>query len=170
MRLSTRPLQGFFKITKQHFLFNCNSSINISRQHFLLNLSQRFKVSSSVRNNIPQFRHYTFSHSVQCSSTTYEHSPEAPSSGTLGKISPKLFLAFTCKICNTRIEKHISKIAYTKGVVIVRCDKCEENHLIADNLGWFPDLKSARNIEDIMADKGETVRKTADFQVEEVAK
>ncbi|GBN76001.1 DNL-type zinc finger protein [Araneus ventricosus] len=98
-----------------------------------------------------------------CSHTAYEHTPESSkTSGSIGKITPKLFLAFTCKVCKARVEKHISKIAYTKGVVIVRCDGCEENHLIADNLGWFPNLKAMRNVEDFMEAQGETVKKTAD--------
>lgn len=78
----------------------------------------------------------------------------------LGKIeSGKFLIAFTCKKCNTRNTKTISKIAYNKGVVIIECDGCKNNHLIADNLGWFSDLEGKRNVEEILAEKGETVKK-----------
>ncbi|KAF8773759.1 uncharacterized protein LOC129984620 [Argiope bruennichi] len=108
-----------------------------------------------------QYSKFTKINSRYCSHTAYEHTPESSkTSGQIGKITPKLFLAFTCKVCKTRVEKHISKIAYTKGVVIVRCDGCEENHLIADNLGWFPNLKAMKNIEDFMEAQGEKVMKT----------
>lgn len=68
-------------------------------------------------------------------------------------------LMFTCKKCSTRTSKVISKQAYNKGVVIVRCDGCKNNHLIADNLGWFSETNQKINIEKLMALKGETVRK-----------
>ncbi|XP_071510989.1 DNL-type zinc finger protein-like, partial [Diadema antillarum] len=77
----------------------------------------------------------------------------------LGKIQGKLHLAFTCKVCGTRTARSISKQAYEKGVVIVRCSGCDSNHLIADNLDWFKGAEGAgRNIEEIMAAKGEKVR------------
>lgn len=40
-----------------------------------------------------------------------------------------------CRNCETRQMKQFSKLAYEKGIVIVKCSGCDKRHLIADNLG-----------------------------------
>ena len=35
-----------------------------------------------------------------------------------------------------------SKHSYEKGVVIIQCDGCKGNHLIADNFGWFDEMNN----------------------------
>lgn len=75
----------------------------------------------------------------------------------LAELEKKMQLVYTCKVCQTRNSNTISKNSYKSGVIIVQCSGCQNNHLIADNLGWFKDSKT--NIEDLMKEKGEEVRK-----------
>lgn len=92
-----------------------------------------------------------------CTKTNVEEAPLA--SVPLAQLEKKMQMIYTCKVCSTRNSQTISKLAYTKGVIIVRCSGCQNNHLVADNLGWFRDNKV--NIEDIMKEKGETVQRVS---------
>lgn len=74
----------------------------------------------------------------------------------LGLHEAKKYIEYTCKVCETRNNHMFSTKAYTKGIVIVTCAGCNSRHLIADNLGWFKGER--RNIEEILAEKGEQVK------------
>ncbi|ORZ00193.1 DNL zinc finger-domain-containing protein, partial [Syncephalastrum racemosum] len=69
----------------------------------------------------------------------------------------QLLIGFTCNVCSERSHHAMSKLAYTKGVVLIECPGCKNRHLIADNLGWFRDQKTT--VEDIIQEKGEAIRK-----------
>lgn len=70
-----------------------------------------------------------------------------------------LTLVFTCNKCETRSARQFSHHSYSQGVVIIQCPGCDKYHLIADHLGWF---NEGKNVEEFMANKGETVRKITD--------
>ena len=80
------------------------------------------------------------------SSVEHEPTEEVPTvedalAAVPGVVTPgdKMLLAFTCGVCETRVTRKISKQAYETGLVVVRCHGCENQHLIADRLGWFGD-------------------------------
>ncbi|KAG6855902.1 hypothetical protein H0H87_009505 [Tephrocybe sp. NHM501043] len=80
------------------------------------------------------------------------------------KLEPRLSMTFTCTApgCSERSTHQFTKRAYERGIVLVQCPGCKNRHLIADHLGWFKDSTKEgklKTIEDILRDRGETVRR-----------
>ncbi|CAL1530539.1 unnamed protein product [Lymnaea stagnalis] len=107
-------------------------------------------------------RQFNTSTSNNCLDETKK--PEEIKKRKLGDFTPRLALLYKCKVCGTRNNHTFSKKSYEEGVVIVKCCNCQSNHLIADNLGWFKDVNK-RNIEEILAAKGEEVKKISNFDI-----
>ena len=74
-------------------------------------------------------------------------------------------MMYTCTHngCDTKQARTFSKDSYYKGVVLLRCEGCNNLHLIADNLGWFSNdgqnTGESVNIETILKEKGERVHR-----------
>ena len=75
--------------------------------------------------------------------------------GTQHNNNDPMIIVFTCKVCETRAARKMSKGSYEKGVVIIRCPGCDNLHLIADRLGFFED--NSTDIESMMKARGEIV-------------
>jgi len=85
--------------------------------------------------------------------------PEAVEQAS-GSAKPKsktdrFLLQFWCNVCNASNQHSISRLAYTRGTVIVTCAACNSAHLVADNLQWIRDDFS--NVEQLMAERGAPV-------------
>lgn len=71
---------------------------------------------------------------------------------------PQLMLAvYTCKVCETRSARRISKSAYEKGSVLLCCPGCKKLHVLSDHLGYFDD--ATVDAAKILEERGETVRR-----------
>jgi hypothetical protein len=76
--------------------------------------------------------------------------------GVLGGGGELLVAMFTCKVCDTRTARTISKAAYVGGTVLVRCPGCLGLHMLSDHLGFVDD--ASVTAEELLLAKGEAVR------------
>lgn len=130
-----------------------------------LNLSFRL-ASSSSRRDSPACAAPPVSppdRKPQTPATSHAPSTPPPPPTDADAASARLHMVFTCAKCETRAVKSFTKNAYRHGVVIVTCPGCDARHLIADNLGWFGD---ERNIEEVLATKGQTVTTITDGDID----
>jgi hypothetical protein len=70
-----------------------------------------------------------------------------------------MLVLYTCRVCDTRSARQISKQGYHKGSVVVRCPGCKNLHLLSDHLGFFDD--DHVDAESLLVARGELVRRGA---------
>ena len=75
-------------------------------------------------------------------------------------------LLFTCRVCETRTARRVSKAAYHTGTVLIRCPGCRNMHLIADHKGFFHD--DAFDAASVLAARGEAGARGGDEHVLEL--
>lgn len=146
-----RSLPGKLSVRRNLSLLRRTPSkiLNIS---FFNNLSTESSTSSSIYS------------STAVSSTPTTPSLDFPgvSASSKGASSssqpPQLMLAvYTCKVCETRSARRISKSAYEKGSVLLCCPGCKKLHVLSDHLGYFDD--ATVDAAKILEERGETVRR-----------
>jgi len=118
-------------------------------------------VTPTPTSNSPQELKKSDSNQKEAVATTPPTSTSQPLPEAL---EPRLSMTFTCTApgCSERSTHQFTKRAYERGIVLVQCPGCKNRHLIADHLGWFKDSTKdgkLRTVEDILRDRGETVRR-----------
>ena len=90
-------------------------------------------------------------------SWSYEFDADKIKGISYSPTSGNYVIIYTCGVCEARQSRSFTKHAYHHGVVIVRCEGCDNLHLIADNLKFFED--NSVNVEDLVRrQNGEVVK------------
>lgn len=123
------------------------------------------KARQECRLQPPKIRCYSdsLSATTPAASTSYTDPPDE------SQIVPTYQLSFTCtatldiespsKLCLHRSTHRVSHQAYKFGSVLITCPSCKNRHVFADHLKIFAD--KSFTIEDILREKGESVKKGA---------
>jgi hypothetical protein len=70
-----------------------------------------------------------------------------------------MVVMYTCRVCETRSARRVSRAAYERGSVLLRCPGCRGLHVRADHLGYFDD--AAVDAAALLERRGERVRRGA---------
>ena len=128
------------------------------------------RLSSRLTQRLHVFRHLERFHSVvlqpphtpPVGEAAFNDSAVVPhaSLGDVPGVQPhrdgNLVAMYTCKVCNVRSARLISKRAYEHGVVLLKCPGCLNQHLLADRLDFFGDKNE---IEVLLTSHGEAIRR-----------
>ena len=99
---------------------------------------------------------------------SHKTGPAAPALPQQPMVASRQFqLQYTCKVCETRNQHTVSRIAYRQGVVIARCKGCDAQHLIADHLGFtggFPTKSSDSDFSSSNSNNNNNETRTATIE------
>jgi len=162
MMISSIHRSAFARLT----LFKIHIVVNIRHFHLGIRRSERSFQQLPNRNNL--LLHSRRQHTSSIVKDDTHHNYQVFDQSNLKQVkskplsriplSDRFSLSYTCSICNQRNEnRSINRQAYTAGVVLCRCEKCQKLHLFADHLKWFSDERIT--IETIMKEKGHQIKR-----------
>ena len=79
--------------------------------------------------------------------------------GVADKAQQQTVVVYTCRVCETRSARRVSRQALEHGSVLLRCPGCRNVHVIADRLGYFDD--ATVDAAALLEARGEKVRRGA---------
>ena len=86
--------------------------------------------------------------------------PGVSGGGAGAEAAPALMVVvYTCRVCESRSARRVSRAAYERGSVLLRCPGCRGLHVLSDHLGYFDD--GAVDAAALLERRGEVVRRGA---------
>jgi protein import protein ZIM17 len=122
------------------------------------NSSETFQNSNILSSSSSNTTATTTSTTSSTISTSIDFPGVSASANGLSSQPPQLMLAvYTCKVCETRSARRITKAAYERGSVLLCCPGCKKLHVLSDHLGYFDD--ATVDAAKILEERGEIVRR-----------
>ena len=131
-------------------------TMNVLRRVMVRCVGPQF--TPAFRVNLVHRTNFLFPYRHLCTTKAPESEPlpvSVPSAAPTGEFTDipgskrdvdKYVIMYTCKVCDTRSAKKITKHSYHEGTVIIKCPQCSSYHLIVDRIGAMGE--KGWNIED----------------------